>query len=130
MKHYLDLRIIVLPETNGTLVHMIPEGAILKGTRMALSLLLSSSSLLSLPSPSSLPAPLSCGSGTTFSTAGSRTATSATGGTSDPTSSPTLRLSGAGGKVEDEPSSSLKRHLLMGEAMEAVVVTEVVAVFF
>jgi hypothetical protein len=44
--------------------------------------------------------------------------------------SPTLRLRGVGGGVEDGPSSSLKRCLLLGKAMEVVVMVEVVGFSF
>jgi hypothetical protein len=39
---------------------------------------------------------------------------------------PNLRLKGADGGVEDGPSSSSKRHLLLGEVMETIVIVEVV----
>jgi hypothetical protein len=57
-------------------------------------------------------------------------AASVTDRTSARTSSSTLNLSGAGGAVEDIPLSSSKRCLLLGEAMEVVIIVEVVEVFF
>jgi hypothetical protein len=65
---------------------------------------------------------LSCGTETTFSTIDS--------GTTTPTSSPILRLSCDGNEVEDGLFSSLKRHLLLGEAMETVVIIQVVGFSF
>jgi hypothetical protein len=55
---------------------------------------------------------------------------STTGGTFVPTSSLALQLSGAGGGLEDGPLSSSKWRMLLGEAMEAVIIVKVVEVIF
>jgi hypothetical protein len=117
LKHHLRLRIILLPETNRALEPHDPRRSHPKREAHGFVFTVVTAAALIVTV-------------VVFLVAVDGTAASVTGGISAPTSSSTLHLSGAGGEVEDEPSSSSKLCLLLGEAMEADVIVEVVGVFF